>query len=41
MANQYFDLVALTSWGIPDEMHDEFIEFTNVHAEFMVKPAIW
>mgnify|MGYP001421670928 FL=1 len=43
MANQYLDLVALTGvWGVPEEMHDEFIEFTNVHAEFMVeksKPA--
>lgn len=36
MANQYLDLVALTGiWSVPDEMHDEFIEFTNVHAEFM------
>ena len=40
MANQYLDLVALTGvWGVPEEMHDEFIEFTNVHAEFMVEKS--
>ena len=39
MANQYFDLVALTGiWGIPDEMHDEFMNY-NVHAEFMVEKS--
>ena len=40
MANQYLDLVALTGvWGVPDEMHDEFIEFANIHAEFMVEKS--
>ena len=40
MANQYLDLVALTGvWGVPDEMHDEFIEFVSIHAEFMVEKS--
>lgn len=38
MANQYLDLVALTGvWSVPDEMHDEFIEFANIPVEFMIK----
>ena len=34
MANKYAGLVALTGvWTVPHEMYDEFIGFTNVHAE--------
>ena len=40
MANKYAGLVALTGvWTVPHEMYDEFIGFTNVHAEFMVEKS--
>ena len=36
----HLDLVALTGfWGVSDEMHYEFIEFANIHAEFMVEKS--
>lgn len=40
MTNKYAGLAALTGvWNVPHEMYEEFIGFTNVHAEFMLEKS--